>query len=94
MLQKEKTVQLKDWLTTKNRFKPTTGIDIVFKQITKDDVKNRECYATLFADSKDLIYKDLERLPIVSDRVRKNRIDEINRIPKARHIVSSSVRSF
>ena len=83
---KEKTVQLKDWLNTVNvkNFNPSEGVDIVYKQVTKDDVKNKECYATLFAESKDLIYKDLDRLPIVSDRVRKSKIDEINSIPKCR----------
>lgn len=82
---KEKTVILKNWNNNKIEFNPTQGIDIIYKQISKDDKKNREAYATLFHNPFYLncdINQELTRLPVLSDRVRKSKIDEINSIPK------------
>lgn len=82
---KEKTVILKNWNNNNIKFNPTTGIDIIYQQIKRDDIKNQECYATLqwnpHYQNAD-INNELSRLPVLSDRVRKSKIDEINSIPK------------
>ncbi len=70
------------------------NVNAVWQQVTGDDKQNKESYLTIFADAKEKIEKELQRFEknTVSQRVRKNRIDEINSIPKYRKLATTEVR--
>lgn len=93
-LSKDKTVIIKDFLIEQNVRNHVLGKginSIVYKQVAKDDKQNKESFMTIFADSKEAIEKELQRFSILSDRVRKSRLDEINSIPKY-HSYSTKIR--
>jgi len=95
-----KTVQIKNIVVSPEanyvrQYKPLSeNVNVVWQQTTKDDKKNRESYATFFADAKEKIELELQRFEknTVSQRIRKNRIDEINSIPRYRKPTVTEVR--
>lgn len=90
-----KTIQVKDITVVQeqiHQIPQLQGIDIVYKQVTKDDKQNREAYVTFFSKYKELIDRQIPTYSIVSERVRKNRLDELNSIPKYHKITGGLIR--
>jgi len=91
-----KTIQAKDIVVVHEQIHniPTLpDVDIVYKQVTKDDKQNKEAYVTFFSKYKELIDKQIPTYKIVSERVRKSRIDELNSIPKYHKITGGLIRA-
>lgn len=95
-----KTIQIRNIIVNRKhhqirQYAPLSkDVNVVWQQVTKDDKQNKECYATFFSDAKEKIEKELERFEknTVSQRVRKNRLDELNSIPRYRKINTTGVR--
>jgi len=95
-----KSIQIKNIVVSPNynyvrNYKPLSeNVNAVWQQVTQDDKKNKESYVTFFADAKEKIEKELQRFEknTVSQRVRKNRLDEINSIPRYHKLETREVR--
>jgi len=95
-----KTVQIKNIVVSPDhnyvrQYKPLSeNVNVVWQQVSKDDKENKESYVTFFADAKEKIELELQRFEknTVSQRIRKNRIDEINSIPRYRKPTTTEVR--